>query len=139
MGAVAMQERQIGWDRGYPIMEATLYIYCDACGSFNIKKFIPFTKWIITAGILFAGYWLYRQINDSQWLTCLLPLVLIALYLPWKDIYLRYRCRNCGNRHISPYNSMHYPPYDLSSVDVPDGKTQKRYIDESVLHFHQFL
>ena len=141
MGAFAMHERQIGQNRGYPIMEATLYVYCDACGSFNIKTYVPFYKWFISLLLISVVGLIYRQVNDWGWYLCLLPLLFFAMYSPWtwRDIYLRYRCRKCGNNHISPYNTMHYPPYDLTSVDVPDEQTQKRYIDESVLHFNQFL
>ena len=51
---------------------------------------------------------------------------------------LRYRCRKCGNVHITDHNSLHYPANDLSIVDVPDRLTQKRYIDTDVIHFQQF-
>ena len=141
MGAVAMQERQIGRDGGYPIMEATLYIYCDVCGSFQIKTYVPLFRIIMTLLLISAVVLIYRQVDDWRWYLALLPLLFFAMYSPWtwRDIYLHYRCRKCGNNHISPYNTKHYPPYDLSSLDVPDEQTQKRYIDESVLHFNQFL
>ena len=137
MGAVALKERSTGLvDRGYPVVEATLYIYCDSCGSFNIKIYIPFVKLLITAVILTAGILL--TVNDRQWLICLLPLGWLVLYLPWRDIMLRYKCRKCGNVHITDYNSLHYKSYDLSVVDVPNNLTQKRYIDNDVFHFQQF-
>jgi DNA-directed RNA polymerase subunit RPC12/RpoP len=141
MGAVAMDERQIGRDRGYPIMEATLYIYCDACGSFHIKTYVPFFKIIITLLLISVVVLIYRQVDDWRWYLALLPLLFFAMYSPWtwRDIYLRYRCRKCGNTDFSVYNTMQYPAYDPTIVDVPDEQTQKRYIDESVPHFHQFL
>ncbi len=123
-------------DKGYPVTEATLYIYCDHCGSFNIKTYIPFIKLLIIAVVIMAGILL--SLNDKQWLMCLIPLGWLALYLPWRDIMLRYKCRKCGNVHISDYNALHYQSYDLSMVDVPDNLTQKRYIDTDVLHFQQF-
>lgn len=132
-----MKERSTGLvDRGYPVTEATLYIYCDACGSFNIKKYIPFFKLFITALIFTGGVFL--ALGDKQWLICLIPLGLLSLYLPWKDIMLRYKCRKCGNIHITDFNSLHYQSYDLRVVDVSDDLTQKRYIDTDVLHFQQF-
>ena len=137
MGAVALKERPTGLvDRGYPVIEATLYIYCDGCGSFNIKTYIPFIKLLIIAGIPTAGIFLAS--GNKQWLMCLIPLGLLAFYLPWKDILLRYKCRKCGNVHITDYNSLHYQSHDLSVVDVPENLTQKRYIDIDVLHFQQF-
>jgi hypothetical protein len=60
------------------------------------------------------------------------------MFLPWKDIMLKYKCRKCRNVHISDFNALKYTPYDLSQVDVADHQTQKRYIDTDVLHFQQF-
>jgi len=37
MGKVAMEARNVGQDGGYPVEEATLFVYCDKCGSFDIK------------------------------------------------------------------------------------------------------
>ena len=137
MGAVALQERATGLvDRGYPVCEATLYIYCDACGSFNIKVYIPILRLLGAAAVLAAGAALLSAYR--QWLVCLIPLCLLALYLPWKDMFLKYKCRKCGNARISDYNSLHYQAYDLSVVDVPDRQAQKRYLDTDVLHFGQF-
>lgn len=138
MGAVVMEESSTGLvDRGYPVVEATLYIYCDACGSFNIKTYIPFAKLLITAVILAAG--IFLALADKQWLMCLIPLIWLSMYLPWKDMMLRYKCRNCRNTHITDYNALHFPAYDLDAIDVPDSQTQKRYIDTDVLHFQQFI
>jgi hypothetical protein len=136
MGAVALKERFTGLvDRGYPVSEATLYIYCDACGSFNIKTYIPFFKLFITTMIISGG--IFLVLGEKQW-WCLIPLTWLLLFLPWKDILLRYKCRKCGNAHITNYNTMHYPSYDSSVIDVPDRLAQKRYIDTDVLHFQQF-
>jgi hypothetical protein len=63
---------------------------------------------------------------------------LFGMYMPWRDIFLSYKCRKCKNKQIAEYNSLGYPPYDKSAIDVPDHLTQKRYIHEDVLHFSQF-
>jgi DNA-directed RNA polymerase subunit RPC12/RpoP len=137
MGAVAMKDRSTGLvDRGYPVSEATLYIYCDNCGSFNIKTYVPVIKLLVVAIVLVVIVFLV--LNYYQWLACLLPLGWIASLLPWRDILLKYKCRKCGNVHISDYNSLNYQAYDMSVVDVSDKLTQKRYIDSDVLHFQQF-
>jgi hypothetical protein len=99
MGAVAMSSKNTGWDKGYPIMEATLYIYCDACGSFNIKTYIPFIKILIIAVVLMAA--IFIVLIDIQNLLCLAVMGLFTLFLPWNDILLKYMCRKCGNKHIS--------------------------------------
>ena len=130
-----MEERSIGLV-GYPVVEATLYIYCDICGSFNIKTYIPFIKLLIIEVVLIAG--IFFVLKDGQNLLCLPPIILVTMFLPWKDILLRYKCRKCGNAHITDYNSLNYQSYDMSVVDVSDKLTQKRYIDTDVLHFQQF-
>lgn len=137
MGAVAMKERSTGLsDRGYPVVEATLYIYCDGCGSFNIKTYVPLIKVLIIALILTLGTLLV--LNATEWLMCFIPVAYMAAFLPWRDILLEYKCRKCGNVRITDCNSLHYPSYDLSVVDVPEGLIQKRYADTDVVHFHQF-
>jgi len=123
-----MGSRLVGQDRGYPIIEHTLYIYCDACGSFNIKTYIPFIRLAIMAGILAAGGYAIAQ--NVQLLKCLLPLSLGALALPWKDMLLKYKCRQCGNTRISSSNTKNYPAGERSVVDVPEDRAQKRYMDE---------
>ena len=137
MGAVAMKERSTGLvDRGYPVSEATIYIYCDNCGSFNIKTYIPFIKLLIIAVMIIVVGFLIS--GSKNWLSCVFPLMFISIFIPWKDILLKYKCRKCGNAHITNYNSLHYQAHDLSVVGVPDNLTQKRYIDTDVLHFQQF-
>ena len=139
MGAVAVESRTIGRGRGYPIIEATLYIYCDNCGSFNIKIYIRFIKLLIMAIVVGFLIGIFITMKSKTWLPCFIPFGLLALYLPWRDILLSYKCRNCKNVKITTHNTLHYPPYDKSVVDVPDKLTQKRYIDEDALHFQQFL
>ena len=139
MGAVVIKERSTGLvDRGYPVAEATLYIYCDTCGSFSIKTYIPIAKLMIVA-VVFLLPLLILQ-NIKEWLGCLFILSFFAFFVSfsWRDFMLRYKCRKCGNVRITDYNSLNYQPYNLSVVDVPDYLTQKRYIDTDVLHFQQF-
>jgi hypothetical protein len=136
MAAVSMESRTVGQDKGYPIIEATLYIYCDKCGSFNIKTYIPFIRLATISVALLSG--VYFTLDHKEWLPCLLPIGLFALFMPWRDLLLRYKCRKCSNTKISDYNALHYEPHDKQVIDVPDRLTQKRYIDEDVPHFQQF-
>ena len=136
VGAVALESRTIGRDGGYPIVEATLYMYCDACGSFNIKTYIPIIKILLITAVLIP--WIFLTINNRQWFLCIIPFGLFALFLPWRDMLLKYKCRNCGNIQITDYNSLNYQSYDISIVDAPFKSTQKRYIDADVPHFQQF-
>jgi hypothetical protein len=136
MGMVAMHLRQVGYDRGYPVSEATLYVYCDNCGSFNIGLRISPTKWFIIALVLTAAALLIMR--DSQSLLCFIPLGLIGLFIPWRDILLSFRCRKCGNSQVTRYNALHYEAYNTDLVDVPDQWTQKVYIDSDFPAFWEY-
>ncbi len=129
MGAVVMKGTSTGfWDRGYLVTTATLYIYCDACGSFSIKTYIHFMKLIAIAAIL-AG-WVLLVIAERQLWFCVVAPPLLALpFVPWERLLISYKCRKCGNVRISGYNSRKYEPYDMSVIDVGDKYTQKRYED----------
>lgn len=109
MGAVIVKTEMIGFDRGYPITTATMYIYCDACGSFDVRTYISLSKVLPMAVVLAGGgTWLIRQ--NIQWILCILPLALVCLvlFMPWK--FPDYQCRKCGNTKISHENSWKYPP-----------------------------
>lgn len=141
MGAVAVRSRTIGRDKGYPVVEATLYIYCDACGSFSIRKITPLSRFAVAALVCALYYLAGRYIffcQGIQWLACLIPLGLFGPMLPWRDWMLTYQCRQCGNREILPNNSLHLPAFDPAVINAPEALTQKRYIDEDVVHFSQF-
>jgi len=127
MGAVKVKTEMIGLDRGYPVTTATRYIYCDACGSFDIRTYISFSKVIPLAVVLAGGTWLIRQ--NIQWIVCILPLALVCLvlFMPWK--FPDYQCRKCGNTKISHENSWKYPTHDKSILDVPEDRIQKDAID----------
>jgi hypothetical protein len=127
MGMVAMESRTVGYDRGYPILEAALYVYCDTCGSFNVKTYIPVSKPLAAVVVLLAAVLLV--LKDQQWMLCFIPLGVLALLLPWRDILLRYKCRKCSSTQITDYNVLNYEPHDMSAVDVQNRLIQKRYID----------
>lgn len=120
-----------------------LYVYCDQCGSFSIKKYTSLGKWLLLIGScgLIAGVMCSISIvKPSNWIWGLifsLVICLIAFKLFWRDI--EYKCRKCGNMRISintpqdcpskipKYNVRNYPS-TLEVIDVPDQLTQKRYM-----------
>jgi predicted nucleic-acid-binding Zn-ribbon protein len=137
MGIVAMESKNVGQDGGYPMEEATLYVYCDKCGSFNIKKKIAIRKWVWVVAVLFVAMLL--TMLDKIWILLFGVGILIALLvLPWKDILLSYKCGKCGNEKFADNNVLHYPPYDKSIIDVPAGSAQKRYVDKVESSFSSF-
>jgi hypothetical protein len=139
MGAVAMHSTDIGRYRGgSQMVEATLYVYCDSCGSFNVKTYIPFTKILASTILLIAAVLI--TLKNQDWLACFIPIGMIALlYFPWRDIFLNYRCKKCNNIHFANWNSLGYQAYDSSVLDVPDKLVQKRYFDEENPRFQVFL
>lgn len=120
-----------------------LYVYCDHCGSFSIKRQISLGKWLLfsggvalTAGVTCA----FSIVKSSTWVWLLIfsfGICLLAFKFFGRDI--EYKCRKCGNTHItintpqdSPseipkYNLRNYPS-TLEVIDVPDQLTQKRYM-----------
>ena len=137
MGRVAMNIRNVGQDGGYPIDEATLYVYCDRCGSFDIRTKISTRKWIwiVTALLIVV---LLVKVDKSWIMLCGVGSLIALIALPWKDLLLSYKCRKCGNENITDNNVFHYPPYDKSIVDVPAELTQKRYADTDDYGFSRF-
>lgn len=130
-----MESKYMGIIDGYPVSEAALYVYCDNCGSFNIKTQVALEKWIAIAIALNIAVLLSAL--DKVWIACCAVMGLPIAML-WKDIFLSYKCRNCGNEHITDNNSLHYPAFDKHVVDVPDRVAQKRYLDEDVPGFSRY-
>ncbi len=137
MGAVVMSVRSDFMHRGYSLYTANLYIYCDHCGSFNIKKYLNFRKWlaIILIGCVLTGtvtyiYWKYiipsKPIYCAPVIFGALVLFLLIKFL-WGDA--SYKCRKCGKATTVRSNTLDYPPRDTSILDVPESLTQKRSFD----------
>lgn len=127
--------------RGYPYGTDILYVYCDKCGSFNIKKYIRIRKWLlitITLGIMVISTLTSSQTNRLYCIRFFLSLAIciLAFKFLWGDT--DYKCRKCRNTQIivnKPkdlasvipiYNTRNYPP-DMGLIDVTDNLTQKRY------------
>jgi hypothetical protein len=117
--------------RGYPYYTATLYVYCDECGSFNIKSYIGVGKWLLilaacglmTVGTLAApapggGVYLYGFFVS-------LAICMFAFKFLWGET--DYKCRKCGNVTSIEFNTLNYSP-NIGIVDVPDRFIQKRYL-----------
>ena len=128
MGVVKMDETMAFISRGCPYHEATLYVYCDRCGSFDVKRCLGPRKWrliLVVGALVGAGIaaWVHWQGNwRGAWLAG--PVVLaVAFELLWGDP--AYRCRRCRILTSTRYNTLGRPP-DPALVDVPDERIQKR-------------
>ena len=152
MGIVKVK-RQFGFlHKGYSYGTDILYVYCDECGSFNIKRRIGLGKWLLVSGtcvlLVLARMLLFTTNPVRDWLSsneCFVALVvLVGGYVYWaacKELWsdTDYKCRSCGNTRIAvndrqdcpytigKYNTWEYP-LSMDIVDVPDRLTQKRYM-----------
>jgi len=50
MGVVAMEVADSFRSRGYPHYTQAVYVYCDECGSFRVKKILSAKQWILILG-----------------------------------------------------------------------------------------
>jgi hypothetical protein len=135
-GVVKMKEEVTKyWDDlngHHPWAIATLYVYCDKCGSFSIKSYIGVRKWllIITAcGIMTAGTIgtsTSSQPSGVNWVAvfvCLAICVLAFKFL-WGDA--DYGCRKCGSEPTTDCDTLNYSS-SMGILDVPDRFIQRRY------------
>jgi hypothetical protein len=116
--------------RGYPHTTATLYVYCDKCGSFDIKSRLGLRKWLLIASPCGLAAAVAFELNRSGvvycwWVFLGLAAIILAFKLLWGDA--DYRCRKCGTSPTTKYNTLDYP-YDPGIVDVPDESVKKRYV-----------
>lgn len=132
MGVVQVTQEIMGeWEdlNGvYPYARATLYIYCDACGSFSIRTRLGYRKasLIMFAAIsLTAGIWAtFEQAGGALWLGLALAVCILAFRYLWGSP--DYVCRKCGSVPTTRFNTRDYPPSDISILDVPDRMIQKK-------------
>ncbi len=115
--------------RGYPYCTATLYIYCDECGSFNIKPCISLGKWLLfiaACGIIAIVPLMIFAVGLISSFTSLLIVGLLICVLAYKFLWedTDYECKKCGNFTSTAHNTLSYPS-DMRIVDVPDRLIQK--------------
>jgi ribosomal protein L40E len=116
-----------------PYARATLYVYCDKCGSFNIKSYIDLRQWLLiiaACGIMavgtLAGFLSGRVDFTVIFIIISLGICMLAFKLLWGDA--NYKCRKCGSAPSTEYNTLDYPS-NMEIVDVPDQLTQKRIME----------
>jgi hypothetical protein len=124
MGAVMMDSISTGSHQGYTTSLDTYYLYCDACGSFNIGHRFTLATWAkAIAGLaVLGGAVLWIGSNTERW-ACFFWLVLLffVIYPFLKEVkYLDLICRKCGNRHITRDDVLNLGEGDMKCIpDVP--------------------
>ena len=115
--------------RGYAYWTATLYVFCDRCGSFDVRTHISLRKWLVIASAFGLVVSAVLAVVGSGGRLFWLPLAFAASGLVvkffWGDV--DYRCRKCGYAPTTQHNTLGYPP-DMSKADVPEQLIQKRYL-----------
>ena len=131
MGVVIMKSESIFMDRGYPDSRITLYVYCDECGSFDVRPYWSSRRWsvlgasagLVVVGILAAA----RPTGAVLWLFPILILFVLPLRRLWGGYEDdSYRCRRCGRVSQANYNTLDYSS-DTVHVDVPDQLVVERH------------
>src|SRR5512145_290935 len=136
MGAVPVKVVDSFSYHGDFCLTYAVYIYCDNCGSFDIKKALSFRQWlwIVSSCLLGAAMiglkylpimssnklYTFRNVDWPILFGALLVLVLFVFLGP-----PAYRCRKCRNFTTIRYNTRDYPSEDLSIIDVPDQQVQE--------------
>lgn len=114
----------------HPCATATLYVYCDKCGSFSIKSYMGYRRKLLILSIcviIASGILAMFQLKYGIfWLGfCIIICILVFRYL-WGDP--NYLCRKCGSVPTTDYNTLGYLS-DFGILDVPAALAQKCYFD----------
>lgn len=135
MGSVAMGVGGSFRFEGDMVTQTAYCLYCDVCGSFKLKCWIPFPKWMVSAaaiiimGVVLTGF-LIERINIQNFLIFFCgSLVVLVLFTSDSFRHLIHICRKCGNTHITRDNVLNVSEYDRNILDVPYESTIKYYTD----------
>jgi hypothetical protein len=115
--------------RGYSHQTSALYVYCDHCGSFNIRSYVSLRKWLFLFGcawiLLAGGYASFRPHGQFYWIILSIVVCFIVLKFFWGKT--DYKCRKCRQNTSSSYNTRDYPS-DPGILDVPNQSIEKLYV-----------
>ena len=127
MGVIAMEIADHIMSRGYSHWTRALYVYCDSCGSFHVRKALSARQWwlisisfLIQAVLTFGGVFPWPALI---FVAIFLFMVVTGLWgLP------SYVCRKCGKRTTIKYNTLNHPSR-MGVVDVPKEQIEKFYLN----------
>jgi hypothetical protein len=131
MNEVSAQEWEPSSNYDYHVI-ATLYVYCDKCGSFDIRARIGPTKAFliaVTSLILAAITIAVFHLRETRCLILFLIYPTIAIVVAkmlWGNTNLF--CAKCGSEPTLERNTLSYPS-DPEILDVPDACIQKLYVE----------
>ena len=134
MGSVAMGAGGSYFFDGYTVTQTAYCLYCDRCGSFDIKCPLHLPTWIafflipVVVGLIGAAG---RGVGECGMVALMMISVALLFWLTTDSFKHRYHiCKKCGNADINGDNVRQYPEYDRSVLDVPYEATIKYYIED---------
>lgn len=115
---------------------AILYVYCDHCGSFKVRKYTDERKWLtilIVCGLVSGSIALMRSgvLFDlaKTWVKWFWAAAILGL-IPLIEVLIRlwggqaFKCRVCGKPANTRYNTRGYPS-SRDILDIPDEQAAK--------------
>lgn len=129
---------------GYPLEGTIYYIYCDRCGSFNIRGNLKAIHWLLVIfmvvfSALFYKYLLLQRLQAQDiYLWWTIYLFLIAVIIGLFSRYFPHKCMQCGNTNITYQDTLGYSKDDAHfGIDVPEHKLHKH--NEKKIEFSKDL
>src|SRR3972149_2079336 len=114
----------------HPYARATLYVYCDKCGSFCIKSRLGHRRtflMIATCIMIVVGMFAMLQFKYGiYWLCVCLAICFLAFRYFWGNA--NYVCRKCESVATTDYNTLHLSS-GTKRLYLPDHLTQKLYFE----------
>jgi hypothetical protein len=134
MGSVAMGAGGSYFFEGYNITETAYCLYCDECGSFDIKCSFHLPMWaafvLIPTVMVLIGATRRGSLDQGGTIVLMLIAATLIYWLTTDSFKHRHHlCRKCGSTVISNSNTREYPAYDRSVLDVPYEATIKYYVE----------
>ncbi|HSJ57413.1 MAG TPA: hypothetical protein VLC95_09550, partial [Anaerolineae bacterium] len=118
MGVVPMEVESSFYSRGYAYVTRAVYVYCDQCGSFNVRKHLSYRQVLLLLGALLAAAVAALLASEPIStgtrfsVTCGGPLLVLAVAGAIVAGYWGrpgYSCRHCGGQATTRYNTLSYP------------------------------
>jgi hypothetical protein len=128
MGSVKMGRRGSYWFKGgggIYIGRIVNCVYCDKCGSFQIRQRLDLRTliWILPATLIAIIFWAIAETNAFLLaISCFIIQLAFLFELEAFD-KIKYKCGKCGNDFITFDNVKNYPENDQSVLDIPSEET----------------
>jgi hypothetical protein len=118
---------------GACVQEIAYCLYCDKCGSFNIKCHTAFETWellfVFLVMLVSLVTWIFNLGHPLLCIFLALP-CFVMLFLSDSFKHRSHICEECGTKHTSNDNTRNCPANDRSVLDIPYENTIRYYMDD---------